>query len=440
MSNSRRLEGERVFCHQCNNEWDRANGGLTCPRCEGEFTEILAAGESLPDNDGEPATPPPIPRHPTADRNSPLSPLPDHNPWADAPDPDEPDISTYQFNMPGGGRGTFSYTSYTSTRGGQMPGMPPMPGMFFGMGGGRTNAGFGTFDTRNSFNAFDSRGVFPRDPRQQQGPQPGDMQDLLSMIFQTMNGGAFAQPRRPGERMGERLPPRPDGPPNPFDLLSAILNPAANGRHGDTVWSQEAFDRILEQLAEQNQMSTAPGPASESAIKSLPTKKVEQEMLDSDGKAECSICMDNVELGLDVTVLPCNHWFHRDCVVAWLKEHDTCPHCRKPITNPEDQPQSSRRRSSRRSSSVASPYGADGSRDHPLRGPDSPSALREHRQFYYGSRRDPEERPDRPRRHSSNQGRGSSRQNSSGSGGGSGSGSGGGVTGWIRNRMGLGGG
>ena len=42
MSDLRRLDGERVFCHQCSNEWDRARGGLQCPRCEGEFTEIVS--------------------------------------------------------------------------------------------------------------------------------------------------------------------------------------------------------------------------------------------------------------------------------------------------------------------------------------------------------------------------------------------------------------
>jgi len=247
------------------------------------------------------------------------------------------------------------------------------------------------------------------------------------MIFQTMNNGAFQQPqqRQPGQQ-GQQV--RGDMPPNPFEILGALLGNPTNGRQGDMVWSQEAFDRILEQLAEQNNASTAPGPASEAAIKSLPKRKVTKDMMGIDGTAECSICMDDVELGSDVTVLPCNHWFHGDCVVAWLKEHDTCPHCRKPITVPEEQPaQSSRRRSSRRPSSVATPFAGDGSRDRPYNVPDSPSAVREARQQYYGSRREPEDRPPN-RRHSSS--RHSSRSEPRGGGGG-------GVTGWFRNRMGI---
>lgn len=124
-------------------------------------------------------------------------------------------------------------------------------------------------------------------------------------------------------------------PGNPFALLQQMMDPA-NAAHGDAVFSQEALDRVITQLMEQNQGSTAPGPAPDSAIKSLPKKKVEKEMLDDHGKAECSICMDSVKLGDQVTVLPCTHWFHEVCITAWLKEHDTCPHCRKGIAAPTD--------------------------------------------------------------------------------------------------------
>jgi E3 ubiquitin-protein ligase RNF115/126 len=119
-------------------------------------------------------------------------------------------------------------------------------------------------------------------------------------------------------------------PPHPFGLLNQIFN-SGNGRHGDMVFSQEALDRVISQLMEQSNSSNAPPPASEEAIRSLEKKMVDKDMLGTGGKAECSICMDDVALNQEVTVLPCKHWFHGGCVTAWLKEHDTCPHCRKPI-------------------------------------------------------------------------------------------------------------
>lgn len=113
-------------------------------------------------------------------------------------------------------------------------------------------------------------------------------------------------------------------------ILSQILNPA-NAQHGDAVYSNEAFDRVLSQLMEQHQSGNAPGPASEAAIAALPRKPVGAAELGEEGKAECSICMDSVTLGVEINVLPCNHWFHPDCVKAWLSEHDTCPVCRAGI-------------------------------------------------------------------------------------------------------------
>lgn len=231
-------------------------------------------------------------------------------------------------------------------------------------------------------------------------------------------------------------------PPNLHALITALLNPM-NARQGDVVFSQEAFDRVMTQLMDQNQSSGAPGPASDAAINSLPTKPVVKEMMGSDGKAECSICMENVEIGDEVTVLPCTHWFHGQCVTAWLKEHDTCPHCRKPIT-PSDNatpPPNTRRRSSRRSSSVASPISQapESSRRHPYPIPETPSELREARQQYYGSRRDQVDyERSRNHRHSSHSESRSNRHDSRNGGtdnGGRGDGSGGGGGGGVWERI-----
>lgn len=122
--------------------------------------------------------------------------------------------------------------------------------------------------------------------------------------------------------------------PNPMAMLSTLLN---FDRHGDAVYSQEELDRVISQLIDQNMNGEAPPPANQDAIRSLPTKKVDQDMLGSDGKAECSICMEQVQLETEVTVLPCNHWFHYNCIEPWLSQHNTCPHCRRPITSSDSE-------------------------------------------------------------------------------------------------------
>lgn len=131
-------------------------------------------------------------------------------------------------------------------------------------------------------------------------------------------------------------------PAHPFlQLFNSLGMVGPGGQMGDFVYSQEGLDRIVSQLMEQTASSNAPGPASQNEIDSLPRKKVDEEMLGAEHKAECSICMDEVNIGEEVTVLPCKHWFHHQCVSAWLGEHDTCPHCRKSISKERENQASS---------------------------------------------------------------------------------------------------
>jgi E3 ubiquitin-protein ligase RNF115/126 len=122
----------------------------------------------------------------------------------------------------------------------------------------------------------------------------------------------------------------------PMNPLMGLFASLSGGQHGDFVYSQEALDRIVTQLMEQTASSNAPGPAPQEAIDALPKRKITIEMLGAEGRAECSICMDDVNVGEEVTELPCKHWFHHACVEAWLHEHDTCPHCRQSIAKRDE--------------------------------------------------------------------------------------------------------
>jgi len=142
--------------------------------------------------------------------------------------------------------------------------------------------------------------------------------------------------QQPGQTMRGGPAGFPDGqglPPNPLaQMLFSLFDPTA-ARHGDAVFTQEALDRVISELMETNQMGNAPGPADSEAISQLPKVKLTKDMIGDENKdeADCSICMEAAKLGDEVTRLFCSHWFHGPCIEAWLREHDTCPHCRKGI-------------------------------------------------------------------------------------------------------------
>lgn len=55
----------------------------------------------------------------------------------------------------------------------------------------------------------------------------------------------------------------------------------------------------------------------------------------NDHNKECYICLDKYIENEELTTLPCNHVFHKQCIQTWLcNEHITCPICRIDIRNP----------------------------------------------------------------------------------------------------------
>ncbi|KAL0418558.1 UNVERIFIED_CONTAM: E3 ubiquitin-protein ligase [Sesamum radiatum] len=71
-------------------------------------------------------------------------------------------------------------------------------------------------------------------------------------------------------------------------------------------------------------------PALKSFVGSLPIKTFAPNSTPS--LPSCSICMEDFEINpgssLTVNELPCEHYFHKDCIVEWLKRSNTCPLCR----------------------------------------------------------------------------------------------------------------
>lgn len=85
------------------------------------------------------------------------------------------------------------------------------------------------------------------------------------------------------------------------------------------------FDQILNQLFQQA-TSRGPPPTSKKALDELPQIIISQEHVDSG--SQCVICQEDFQVGQEALQIPCRHIFHTDCIVPWLKEHNTCPTCR----------------------------------------------------------------------------------------------------------------
>jgi E3 ubiquitin-protein ligase RNF115/126 len=412
---------EVVYCHQCDNEWYKDQFGLSCPRCNGEATEIVSpysqaeSGQRQLRMESNFSLQVTAENDPRGRESSPeplddLDSLDDHNPWLDddVPDPDEGDVEEYITHGPGG-RTTFFSQTFT-TRGPRGPAgnprnrRPPidpndpanvirdfhsMIGQFMGPNlrqgragrsgpdalfprgepepfrrahfGGRMASGSmdGPHIVGHRF-TWTTSGRQPRDreaqdiaaedfatyaspvsPRSASGPsflvisiraRPDQLASVLGGLFNAM--GPLGQMQHPdGEPTGQR-----GGMPIGLQaLFASLLNPA-NAVAGDAVYSQEALDRIISTLMEQHPQSNAPGPASQEAIAALPKKNLDEKMLGPELKAECSVCMDDVTVGVEVVVLPCTHWFHEACATAWLNEHNTCPICRTGIGGEQPPP------------------------------------------------------------------------------------------------------
>ncbi|KAH9603367.1 hypothetical protein KSS87_020976 [Heliosperma pusillum] len=117
-----------------------------------------------------------------------------------------------------------------------------------------------------------------------------------------------------------------DGSPPGFRIPAANL--------GDYFFGP-GLEQLIQQLAENDPNRYGTPPAAKSAVEGLPTVDVTEETLQSDS-SQCAVCMDEFELGAQAKQLPCNHVYHKDCIVPWLELHNSCPVCRYEL--PTDDP------------------------------------------------------------------------------------------------------
>lgn len=81
-------------------------------------------------------------------------------------------------------------------------------------------------------------------------------------------------------------------------------------------------------------------PASKKAVNSLESIEINEKALielKNNNLLECSVCKDQFELYQKIKKIPCNHHFHDECIIPWLKQRNSCPVCRYELpTDDED--------------------------------------------------------------------------------------------------------
>ncbi|KAK0643469.1 hypothetical protein B0T16DRAFT_459609 [Cercophora newfieldiana] len=355
---------EVVFCYQCRHEWYRdQHADLACPLCDNQAVEIVDPSNDprdLPENSPSTAFSSAFSRRrrPDVDSDHEDDDIGDHFRPGSFPGTfgrQRPDRGA-----PGGPDGgdvilrRFADLLMNDLGGARPPRAQPDPFFPFRTGGNRDedHDHFGMFPPsgprpsgspatyrHTTFRSGPVTGTatftFVSSSNVPEGAAPPGFPPGFPTLFSQIMSNATPPPERDGRPAGSPgpRPMPPDGlnfASGLHEILASLLNPQA-AVHGDAVYTQEALDRIITSLMEANPSSNAAPPASQTAIDRLEKKKIDDAMLGPEGKAECTICIDELKKGDEVTSLPCTHWFHGECVILWLKEHNTCPICRAPI-------------------------------------------------------------------------------------------------------------
>ncbi|XP_020089948.1 probable E3 ubiquitin-protein ligase RHC1A [Ananas comosus] len=131
----------------------------------------------------------------------------------------------------------------------------------------------------------------------------------------------------------DRSPPSPPPPPRQRLFLSPPVPTSPVMRRSDDIppavdpadyFTGPNLNTLIDELTQNDR--PGPPPAESAAIAALPSVLIAEAHL-RDG-SQCPVCKEEFELGEEAREMPCNHVYHSDCIVPWLRLHNSCPVCR----------------------------------------------------------------------------------------------------------------
>ena len=111
---------------------------------------------------------------------------------------------------------------------------------------------------------------------------------------------------------------------NPNHPLVQLITNLINSEY-----ENDEIENILNYIMNNDENKYGSPPAAKSEINKLKKYILSKENLNNFGcENSCSVCKEDFVIGNKMMDLPCKHYFHEECLMPWLNQHDSCPICR----------------------------------------------------------------------------------------------------------------